>query len=248
MRGLRAAIGRWMSLREDRRRYSTNDRWPFYEVAARYLPTDTAGVILDIGPGDGGFVDRFANARPHVHLLEGNPATAAALRLRHAHVIDYKAPGRLPFPDASVTFIHCSHVVEHLEHQALYDLLQEVDRVLRPAGVLVISTPLLWEGFYADLSHVKPYNPEVFRRYLGEVTGSRSANVVAHGYETVDVTYRYATRVVMESVGASSWPVDLLLRALSSAVRRLGIRAFVPNGYTLVMRKPSGGETPHGAA
>ena len=41
-----------------------------------------------------------------------------------------------------------------------------MDRCLKNNGYIIISTPLLWYGFYDDLSHVKPYNPEVLLKYF----------------------------------------------------------------------------------
>jgi predicted SAM-dependent methyltransferase len=54
----------------------------------------------------------------------------------------------LPYADGSVDLIYCSHVIEHIEDVHAFRFLREAARVLRPGGVLRISTPdahFLWE-------------------------------------------------------------------------------------------------------
>ena len=45
----------------------------------------------------------------------------------------------LPYPEASFDLVTCTEVIEHLEHYRA--ALREMARVLRPGGVLVITTP-----------------------------------------------------------------------------------------------------------
>ena len=48
---------------------------------------------------------------------------------------------RLPFPDSTCSAIFSEHVIEHLSKDDAVRLLSECYRVLRPGGVLRISTP-----------------------------------------------------------------------------------------------------------
>ena len=59
--------------------------------------------------------------------------------------LDLRKP--LPFDDASVDFIMNEHFIEHLLREEGLSLLRECRRVLRPGGVLRLSTPDL--GFIA---------------------------------------------------------------------------------------------------
>lgn len=52
----------------------------------------------------------------------------------------------LPLADESVTFIYCSHVLEHLERWEARRVLSEARRVLLPGGVIRIAVP--------DLAHI----------------------------------------------------------------------------------------------
>ena len=57
----------------------------------------------------------------------------------------------LPFADSSVEAVYAEHFLEHLRLDDGLDFLAEVHRVLRPGGVLRISTPNLdwvWETHY----------------------------------------------------------------------------------------------------
>lgn len=53
--------------------------------------------------------------------------------------------GRLPHPDNSVDFIFSEHFIEHVTKQQAVILLKECYRVLKPGGVIRISTPDLQE-------------------------------------------------------------------------------------------------------
>ncbi|WP_266169936.1 class I SAM-dependent methyltransferase [Dyella subtropica] len=83
-----------------------------------------------------------------LHLGSGAVSLAGWLN------IDLEAPeadlrldlrGPLPFDSASVSHIFSEHVIEHIEYDEALRLLQECRRVLRPDGVLRITTPdLAW--------------------------------------------------------------------------------------------------------
>lgn len=49
--------------------------------------------------------------------------------------------GNLPFDDNSVEYIFSGHLIEHLSRQGAIELLRECERVLKPEGVVRISTP-----------------------------------------------------------------------------------------------------------
>ena len=47
----------------------------------------------------------------------------------------------IPWPDASVEVIYSSHMIEHLDRHDAAQFLREARRVLRPGGVIRLSTP-----------------------------------------------------------------------------------------------------------
>jgi predicted SAM-dependent methyltransferase len=72
------------------------------------------------------------------HLLPGWANTdlegpAAVIKL------DLRRP--LPVADASLSFIYAEHFIEHIDLPAAARLLRECHRVLKPGGVLRLSTP-----------------------------------------------------------------------------------------------------------
>lgn len=231
-------LKRWHDEFSLRQCYSTASREPFFALAGRYLPEHSDAVVADIGAADGSFA-RFLNLKeryPNLVLLDQNPESIEKLRKPFSRVEKYHAPERLPFKDASVGFIHLSHIAEHLSYQELYEFLKECDRVLAPKGVLAISTPLLWERFYDDLSHVKPYNPEVFLHYLTRTKSDASAEAISGSYGVCDLTYRYRVLPGGEW-GSKYFLIEALVRLWRILVSFLGFRKYIRNGYTLILRK-----------
>lgn len=138
--------------------YSQKKHWD--KVAYSYLKAHDP--ILDAGCG----VGRFIEQDPQTIIgIEWNPDTVQQSKRKGYNVTqaDIRA---LPFEDGSIGGIHCSHVIEHFLPSDVYNILSEFDRVLKPQGILVIRSPILWWGFYSDLTHIRPYNPDAIIRYF----------------------------------------------------------------------------------
>src|SRR5690606_15521311 len=116
--------------------------------------------VLDIGAGSGLFSKYFK--RNDFYLFDGNDITINELKRENKNVFQGELP-IIPFQNNFFDLIHCSHVIEHLNPDVFYETLKEMDRCLKLGGHLIISAPLIWSGFYNDLSHVRPYNPKVIR-------------------------------------------------------------------------------------
>jgi len=223
-----------------RKRYTTKSREPFFELAVPYLPSDKHSVMLDIGCGKGAFAEHLGLYDDYkgLYLLDGNPQTVQKHKANGVNALLYRAPESLPFDDGSVSLIHCSHMVEHLTHKELYAFLKEIDRVLQTEGVLVLSAPLFWVNFYKDLSHIKPYYPNVFTNYLCDHSKepNPSAASVSQKFDVREQVYRYTTSDFGEW-GANTFAMDLLVRLISSALKTAGLRKYTQSGFTLVLQK-----------
>jgi ubiquinone/menaquinone biosynthesis C-methylase UbiE len=232
-------LTRWRSEFDRRQRYAASSREPFFELAAAYLPVGEDGIVVDIGAGDGSFarsqnlVLRYKN----LYLLDHNTESVAALKKEFPKAEVYSAPEKLPFDDKTVSFIHLSHIVEHLESRQLYTFLGECDRVLADGGVLVISAPLLWDRFYDDLSHVKPYAPAVFINYLCAKRANANAEAVSDSYHVQELVYRFRAAPAEDGWGSRFFVVDAVLRVSRVIISALGFRRYLRNGFTLVLKK-----------
>jgi 2-polyprenyl-3-methyl-5-hydroxy-6-metoxy-1,4-benzoquinol methylase len=74
---------------------------------------------------------------------------------------------KLPLENNSIDFIVTLAVIEHISNPD--NFLSEILRVLKPGGIIYISTPnwyYSYKEFYNDPTHVKPYNPATLERIL----------------------------------------------------------------------------------
>ena len=77
----------------------------------------------------------------------------------------------LPLPDSSFAYVFAEHLIEHLSESAGQALLAELYRVLRPGGVLRVTTPDLRKiiALYEDRNPV--ISLDDYSRFLDEMTG-----------------------------------------------------------------------------
>ncbi|GAA2088215.1 hypothetical protein GCM10009801_51700 [Streptomyces albiaxialis] len=147
-------------------------------ILARALGS-TPGTILDIGCGDG-TAAATASRTLHRHRIVGVDWSQDALRRASDHLTavrgELSEPG-LPFRTGSADAVLFSEVIEHLVDPDA--ALDELHRVLRPGGHLLLSTPNLaaWYNRALLLFGTQPVFSEVSLRGIHGRPGSQ---VVGH--------------------------------------------------------------------
>lgn len=144
------------------------------------LRATPGALVLDVGCGDG---TAAATAAPHLtgHRIVGVDWSQDALRRargRVDHVVRGEFErGGLPFPDGCADAVLFSEVIEHLVDPD--GALDELRRVLRPGGHLMLSTPNLaaWYNRGLLLAGVQPVFSEVSLR---GIHGRPGTEVVGH--------------------------------------------------------------------
>lgn len=222
--------------------HKTDDRNVFFRLALEYLKKGTAKVI-DIGCGLSEFVNLAKEKNPEatIHLLDGNSYTLDILEKKGYNVIKYQVPEQLPFKDKEIDYINCSHLIEHLQPHDLYTLLLEFNRVICEDGIIVISTPSLWDGFYDDLSHVRPYPWQVLNKYLVSNDNGNLSYTRKHigQFKCEHIFIRYEKNSTFNKLGLRSELlfVDLMILAFKKIAAKIGFYKLVITGYTAIYRK-----------
>jgi ubiquinone/menaquinone biosynthesis C-methylase UbiE len=122
--------------------HATHPRWRTDLRYKELLRHYAGGVVADVGCGDGRLCWRYEICAPRsyigVDVSEGLLHELSARTFGEAGVIQGTAECT-GLPSASVDFIACTEVFEHLPHPAL--AIREFSRVLRPFGKVVIQSP-----------------------------------------------------------------------------------------------------------
>lgn len=217
------------------KKYATHAREPFFEIANKNIKVDSK--VLDIGAGSGKFSSYCK--RNDFYLFDGNQETVNFLKQENTNVFLGELP-ILPFENDFFDLIHCSHVVEHLTPDVFYQTLKEMDRCLKVGGFIVVSAPILWSGFYDDLSHVKPYSPGVFMNYLGgKNKNSRTRKIVSENYICDELTYRFLENKnpsTQFSNKNNKFFIKVILKGME-ILKKMGLTSYERTGFTIVMRK-----------
>jgi len=215
-------------------KYATQHREPFWELVKKYLKESS--IILDIGAGDGSFAEFIG--KNDIFMVDGNLETVTRNQKRFPNYQYCHLPN-LPFPDNYFDVIHCSHVIEHLSSDDLFILLKNADKCLRPGGYLIISAPLMWSQFWDDLSHVRPYSPKIFEKYLcKESNANPTREKISNNYTIVELQFRYNLKPVgNEIVFTRSNLMNFIFQIFMKLLNRVGFRQIDKTGYTIVLKK-----------
>ena len=125
------------------------------------------GKVLDFGCGSKPYKHLFTSVTEYIgvdYLIEG--------RTENIDTIDFYYDGKkIPFENNTFDGVLCTEVLEHVFN--LNEVLNELNRVLKPKGKAIITTPFMWE------EHEMPYD---FARYTSTALKHLYEN---HGFKVI---------------------------------------------------------------
>lgn len=194
-----------------------------YLFKKEYFYLKTSKSILDIGCGEGNFLT--LNPKKIIGLDHNKKSIEICIEKGlQAKLGDVT---KIPFQKNSFDGVHCSHVIEHLYPEDAFKMLNEIGRVLKKGGIFVISTPILWEGFYDDFTHIKPYSHKSIERYLCRDGAEKSYGDVKSKYKKIAFYWRYRTIYFPFKVG----------NLISNYLYTHGVHSYRKDAFTLVLEK-----------
>jgi SAM-dependent methyltransferase len=129
-----------------------------------------SGRVLDIGSGIGEFLEMYA----HAIGIDANMDCVAFCHSKDFQCVNTDVYA-LPFIDDSFDGVLLNNILEHLKRP--YDVFQEIKRVLKNHGKLMIELPGK-KGFYYDKTHVKYWEREETVMFLEQ-----------NGFEDIQTNY-----------------------------------------------------------
>lgn len=143
-----------------------------------------AGLILDAGCGTGGLLERL-QALDRVFGFDASPAAVrlASQRKGLAHRIVSAGIEAIPFQDGTFDAVTCIDVIYHRLVEDEMRALQEIHRVLRPEGHVILQVPAFecLRGGHDEAVHTR-------KRYtVKEMTSLLSRS----GFFPLKTSYRY---------------------------------------------------------
>lgn len=205
------------------------------DLAERY--SDLLGEhqpVIDIGCGRGELLEMLAARGLRVIGIEPDPGMVAEGRARGITVHEaYAADWLREQPDRSLGSIFTAHVVEHLELDALIEMLELAERKLKPGGVFIAETPnpasliVLGNSYILDPTHVLPLHPSLLS-FLFESAGFRDIRLKFYA----PASDYHLPHVVSEGDPA-------LADQVNTAFDRLNGVLFGPQEYAVIAATPA---------
>jgi ubiquinone/menaquinone biosynthesis C-methylase UbiE len=125
---------------------------------------------LDVGCGDGRLTAHLDAGEVTAADVSAVALERARGRLAGAELVELEPDASLPLDDAAFDLVLCAETIEHVRDVQL--LLSEIRRVLRPGGLLALTTPAtrpLVRPEHPFSPHLHRFTRRSLRRVLGEL-------------------------------------------------------------------------------
>jgi len=132
--------------------------------------------LLDLGCDRGDVTVLFTKKAKEVIGIDNNEAAIQAARQQKTSASFMVAKGeRLPFPDKYFDAVLMSEVIEHVENEQ--QTIDEVRRVMKKGGKLILSTPHKGTFRFIDSFNMKFYFPRLYKLWKGRQYNKKTYEV-----------------------------------------------------------------------
>lgn len=201
--------------------------------------------LLEVGSGECRFVKKIAEIYPNAKItcIEINSdlariAIESGFEVINDNVLNVK-------PDKEYDLVHCSHVIEHFGYPQVAQLLDFLVASTKIGCAVILRSPLMYDKFYYDLDHIRPYPPRAIERYFSapqtQRVGKADINIEKVWYRT---SPWQITSIVEWNILHSVKFIRVLLNRLIEWTNRLFFYSWdlfrhpatKPNGYVMIFR------------
>ena len=146
------------------------------QLLERYAPVQTHRRVLDVGVWPGYQSVAIAKLGYEIRGLDLQPNRLPALPFE-VEAVDLNIGNRWPVADHSMDVVVATEIIEHLVPEQVTHVMVEAQRVLRPGGIILITTPNrfhLGATFHARVrgtdteghGHTKEYTVDELRKLV----------------------------------------------------------------------------------
>jgi len=140
-----------------------------YKRALREAGDIGGKAVVDIGAGDGAFSSLLARSGALLTVVdnqeEGLKIAQSMFTQKGLQAMFVKGDaGHIPLPDASADVVTCIEIIEHLDDPEAF--IREVKRILKPGGVLVLTTPYRLGEIFMSHFHVHEFYPTELQKLV----------------------------------------------------------------------------------
>lgn len=193
---------------------------------------DKEKLYIEIGAGLGRFI-RLVKERYQLRCYAveinndlANKVEQMGVETYNINFLDNK------FPENHFDVVHCSHVIEHVAYPQIIRFLDELIRITKPGGHIIVRSPLLTADFFTCIDHIRPYPPKAILDYYSnpqqQVTGK-------HSISSVKIRLRRGAYQV------NPYSYSLLFRSINLLFKLLwslfGFPFSKPDGYMAIFIK-----------
>lgn len=156
---------------------------------------------FEAGSGLGRFLEALVGKSKNFNITAGeiNPELVALTKQKGFNTLECNLLN-LPFEDNEFEIVHCSHVIEHFKYPEITQVLDEMLRVLKMDGFLIIHSPLMHPDFFIDIDHVRPYPPESLLNYYNNLqqqkVGKFKIKEISRWYRRSNINLKLSNKFV----------------------------------------------------
>ena len=167
-----------------------------YKEAAKII----SGTVLEIGSGEGyGITELAPNAQNYIAVDKYKTSISKELHAdNNITFIQTEVPPLKELEDNSIDFVVSFQVIEHIKDDVKF--LQEIYRVLKPGGKVILTTPNIIMSITRSPWHIREYTPKQMEEVLKgsfdnyELKGVFGNEKVMHYYNKNKESVRKITR------------------------------------------------------
>lgn len=201
--------------------------------------------LLEIGSGECRFTKKINKLFPNIRItcIEINPELAkiaidCGFEVLNQNILDVTS-------SREYDIVHCSHVIEHFPYPEVTQLLEFIVASTKVNMCFIIRTPLLWEQFYYDIDHIRPYSYESIWLYFNLKQQQKQ------GKATIELRSLWYRTLPKHIDHLQTWNLLYLLKPLRRLInkiidkinrlyeflwKRFRIPSSRPNGYVAIIR------------